>query len=179
MIGRERQLELLEIVGSFGDVGCSPEQVARIAFPDSPLWEQLPQKPRRGARRGGRIIGATAGLLGQLASDRLVKKSAGRYVLTQGSRGLLARAGINVPGSAPQEDDEMQPKSSEFREATERAPQAAAMQWMPDGAGNSWLWDGTIWHVVDQYGAHYACYAGQWVCVGWMQTSYGSTAANW
>ena len=178
MIGRERQLELLEIVASFGDGGCTPEQVARIAFPDSPLWEQLPQNPRRGARRGGRIIGATAGLLGRLASDRLVKKSAGRYILTQGSLGLLARAGVQVAGNSPPKSEEIPPKSSVFPEVTKRAPQPTQLQWMSDGTG-WWCWDGNVWHFADQYGAHYACYAGQWVCVGWMQTSYGSTAANW
>lgn len=179
MIGRARTLELLEIVASFGDGGCTAEQFAHAALPDSPYWNALPKNPRRGARRGGRVVSAAAGLLGQLASDRLLKKSLGRYLLTPSARSLLADAGVQVPDSAAMETPKKLQQSGRSRAALIRPQQPARVQWMPDGAGNLWAWDGNVWHFADQYGAHYACYAGQWVCVGYMQASHGSTAANW
>lgn len=178
MIGRERQLELLAIVATFGDFGCTPREFARAAFPDSPHWNDLPKNPRRGALRGGRVVSAAAGLLGQLSADRLLlRRGSGQYLLTPGSRRLLQRAGVEVAGNEPPKSEEIQPKSSDVPEVTKRALQPAPMQWLPDRAGGWWSWDGTTLHFVDAFGTHFVCYAGQWVCVGSPSWGYNSTAA--
>lgn len=171
MIGRERADELLEIVASFGDGGCTPEQFARAAFPDAAGWNDLPLHPRRGARRGGRMVAAGAGLLGQLRARLLVKKTAGRYVLSPKGRTRVERGGAPVLRQSVANPPEKQ--------LLQRNARVGQMQWVADGIGGWFGSDGTTYLFIDPFGGIWVWDGYRWVCFTPQAPASASTGLHW
>lgn len=143
MIGRQRTLELLEIIEAFGDAGATIEEFAKRAFPNARGWDALPKNPRRGAKPGGRMVSSGAGLLGQLRSGHLIRRENGRFFLSSAGIDLLERqrrGALDAPRSAAP--------------PTAPSPATPTPPWPPDACPPpQWMWwtGAGLW-LLDAYG---------------------------